>query len=300
MFSFEKFTVNKIAGSDSLRAVFAVLIAACLFGTSASARALADVEADSIAIAFIRLSIGALGLLLISLISDSPRGILKLLKNPLVWMMALGVAGYQYFFFVGTDVVGIALGTLVSLALAPFFVGLFAWLWRGRKPQGIWLISTLIAILGLLLLSVYAIDLSLPILGVLAAVMASIAYATYTVIASETSEQVSPLGLLSVSFALAALILLPFSFNRLTFLQNSNGLFLSLWLGVVATSVAYAFFAYGLRRLQAGVIATLNLGEPLVASVLGVVVVGEQLGALAIIGCILITLALAILGWSQK
>ena len=67
MFSSERSKLTKSTAPKSLRAVFAVLIAACLFGTSASARALAEIEVDSIAIAFIRLFIGAVGLFFISL-----------------------------------------------------------------------------------------------------------------------------------------------------------------------------------------------------------------------------------------
>jgi DME family drug/metabolite transporter len=52
----------------------------------------------------------------------------------------------------------------------------------------------------------------------------------------------------------------------------------------------------GLRVLQPGHIATLNLFEPAVATVLGVVVLHEELGALGWVGCLLVLVALALLG----
>jgi len=287
-------------GSNSLRAVFAVLIAACLFGTSASARAIADIQIDSIAVACVRLLIGSIGLLCLSYVFERSGQIFALFRNPMVWLMAIGVAGYQYFFFVGTDLAGIALGTLVSLALAPFFVGLFAWRWKGRKPERVWYMSTATAITGLACLSFYALDTSLPMTGLFAALIASLSYATYTVIGSESSKSSPPIALLAVSFAIAALFLLPFSFHSFDFLTSPRGALLSMWLGVVATAIAYAFFAYGLPRIQAGVIATLNLAEPLVATILGVVIIGEQLGLLAIIGCVLIAVALSQLALSHR
>lgn len=214
--------------------------------------------------------------------------------------MAIGVAGYQYFFFVGTDIAGIALGTLVSLALAPFFAGLLAWVWKGVKPQKRWYTSTLMAVSGLVCLSFYALESTIPLAGVVASFVASIAYATYTVLGSEESKGTSPLALLAVSFLLASLFLLPISIDGLSSLFTLEGVLLSIWLGFGATTLAYAFFAYGLSRLQAGVIATLNLAEPVVASILGVVVIGEQLSALAILGCALIVGALTQLALSQE
>ena len=287
-------------GNKSLRAVFAVLIAASLFGTSASARAIADVQVDSIALACIRLLIGSLGLLWLSRMFQQSSQVLTLFRNPMVWLMALGVAGYQYLFFVGTDLAGIALGTLVSLALAPFFAGLLAWRWKGIKPARVWYFSTVTAVIGLTCVSLYALDVALPITGLVASLVASMAYATYTVIGSETSKSFSPIALLAVSFTIAALLLLPFSLTSFGFLASPRGALLSLWLGLVATAIAYAFFAYGLPRLQAGVIATLNLAEPLVATILGVVIIGEQLGALAVIGCVMIAVALAQLALSHR
>lgn len=287
-------------GSKSLRAVLAVLIAASLFGTTASARVIADVHVDSIALACIRLLIGSLGLLWLSWMFKQSGQVLTLFRNPMVWLMALGVAGYQYLFFVGTDLAGIALGTLVSLALAPFFAGLLAWRWKGIQPARVWYLSTVTAVIGLTCLSVYALDVALPITGLIASLVASMAYATYTVIGSETSKSFPPIALLAVSFMIASLLLLPFSLTRFGFLASPRGALLSLWLGLVATAISYAFFAYGLPRLQAGVIATLNLAEPLVATILGVVIIGEQLGVLAVIGCSMIAVALFQLAMSHR
>lgn len=300
MFSFERSKLTKSTAPKSIRAIFAVLIAACLFGTSASARALAEIEVDSIAIAFIRLFIGAVGLLFISLYFEDSRTVLRMVRLPVVWAMSIGIASYQYFFFVGTDLVGVALGTLISLALAPFFAGILGWMWKGSKPGVVWFLSTVTAVIGLTLISFYALNSSIPIGGVIAALLASLAYASYTVLGSESAEKTSAIGLLAVAFALASLILLPFSITRLSFLSTSDGLLLSFWLGVIATALAYAFFAYGLPRLKAGVIATLNLAEPLVATILGVVILGEQLGALAVVGCVLIAIALSQLALSHR
>jgi DME family drug/metabolite transporter len=293
--------MNKTRTNKSTRAVIAVLVAATLFGTSATARELSNVTTDSDAIAFVRLFIGSIGLLLFAGYTNGFKSILTLFHNPWVWVMALGVSGYPYFFFVGTDISGVAFGTLISLALAPFFTGLFVWLWKKRVPRRIWILSTAISVLGLLCLSYYALESSISLSGVLASLLASIGYAIYTVVGSETTNvQISAVSLLAVSFFIASLVFVPFTYNKLSFLSTSSGLLLSVWLGLLATALAYVFFAYGLEHLRAGEIATLNLAEPLVAALLGILVLGETLGTLGLLGCGLITAGLAILAWSER
>ena len=56
--------------------------------------------------------------------------------------------------------------------------------------------------------------------------------------------------------------------------------------------VAYVLFGRGLRVLPAGPVATLFLAEPLVATILGVVVLGETLAPAAIAGALLVVIGL--------
>ena len=58
------------------------------------------------------------------------------------------------------------------------------------------------------------------------------------------------------------------------------------WLGLVATAASYLLFARGLTRLAAATVATLNLAEPLVAAILGLLVLGERPGAQAAVGAL--------------
>ena len=61
---------------------------------------------------------------------------------------------------------------------------------------------------------------------------------------------------------------------------------MALWLGLATISIAYVLFTWGLGGLTAATAATLTLGEPLTASILGIVVLGERLSALAIVGLV--------------
>lgn len=279
------------------KAVLATLFAALLFATSATSRTLSGVDASSITIATVRLVVGSLGLLVFAKFSIADFSMTRLLKKKIIWIMGFGVAGYQAFFFIGTGLTGVAIGTLSSLALAPLMAGLLSWVWHGIKPSAAWLISTLIALVGLVVLSWSGLeDSNINLLGVVASLLAGAAYAIYTVVGVNLSQSgESATSVLAVSFSIGAFVLLIVSGANFAELANTNGILLTLWLGFVATSFAYVLFGIGISKLSAGTVATLNLAEPLAASFLGFVVLHESISALSAVGCALIAASLAFL-----
>jgi drug/metabolite transporter, DME family len=72
---------------------------------------------------------------------------------------------------------------------------------------------------------------------------------------------------------------------------------MAVYLGAIPTALAYVLFARGLRSLTPGETATLTLAEPLTATGLGILALGERPGALAAVGAGLVLaglLALAV------
>lgn len=65
-----------------------------------------------------------------------------------------------------------------------------------------------------------------------------------------------------------------------------------LHLGLVTTAIAYLLFARGLDRLPAAVAVSLSLAEPLVATLLGVLLLGERPGSRGVPGMLALALAL--------
>lgn len=272
-------------------------MAALLFASSATSRELSGVEGSSIAIATVRLSIGAIGLLLFAKLFAKDFSIRNLLKKKVIWLMGIGVASYQAFFFIGTGLTGVAIGTLSSLALAPLMAGLLGWFWQGNQPTSIWWRSTLIAVAGLIVLSWSGLqDENVNVVGVLAAVCAGAAYAVFTVVGVKLSQNGdSAISVLAVSFSIGALALLIVGGSQVGEILHGNGIWLALWLGLVATTFAYVLFGIGISNLSAGTVATLNLAEPLAATFLGLVVLKETISVLSAVGCILIAVSLWIL-----
>jgi DME family drug/metabolite transporter len=67
-----------------------------------------------------------------------------------------------------------------------------------------------------------------------------------------------------------------------------RGLLIVLYLGIVATALAYMLFTRGVSRIPAATTATLSLAEPLTASLLATLVLGEPFGAARAFGALLL------------
>lgn len=282
-----------------LGAAVAVLGAAALFGTTGTVRQLLVPDAPGAGVAAMRLLVGAAGLVVYVLWRRRGADLVGLWRRPVVWVMGAAVAGYQALFFLGTARTGVAVGTLISLAIAPFLAGLLGWALREGAPGWAWVASTTIAVLGVGLLVSGSLSSGDPV-GMAFAAGAGACYAAYTVLGVRLArDDHAPSSVLAASFAIGAVLLLPAAASS-TWWVSMEGIVAVLWLGLATTTGGYLLFGLGLRALQPGHIATLNLFEPAVATLLGVVVLGEVIGFAGWIGCLLIVCALALLGIAES
>jgi len=293
-------------------AVLAVLAAALCFGTTGTAQALADADASPLSVGAARLAIGGgiLGLLgwwhgakrrRISRDSANTPAALNPRGNlALVVIGALGVFAYQPAFFLGTSLSGVALGTVVGIGSAPVFTGLFESVIRRRPPTRRWCVTTALALIGVFLVSgVVSTDALAEVqpLGIWAALAAGACYATYTLASKRLLERGwGPTETMGALFGVAGIVSIPVLLALgAQWLATPNGLALALWLGIVTVALAYVLFGAGLHRLTATTVATLTLAEPLTATLLGIFVLGERLAPSAVLGLLLLGVALVLL-----
>jgi len=78
------------------------------------------------------------------------------------------------------------------------------------------------------------------------------------------------------------------------------GWLLILYLGLVPTALAYALYLRGLRSVPATVSAIITLLEPLGSTVLAVLLLGERLTALGLLGAALLLASMALLYRGQS
>jgi drug/metabolite transporter, DME family len=132
--------------------------------------------------------------------------------------------------------------------------------------------------------------------GVLLAFLAGLAYALYVLTAKATLRRSAPLPTTALTFASGAVLLTPaLLWTSEPASQLARGWPWLLYLGAVATAGAYAIYTVGLRRVPASVAGVTTLLEPLTATILGVALFGERLGAAGAVGAVLMVVALGLL-----
>lgn len=288
-----------------MRAILAVLAAAICFGTTGTSRALAEVDASSPAIGAARILVGGGLLGIIALIRHQRRNPSPSIQTgplpdgALLTIGALGVLAYQPTFFLGTQLNGVAVGTVLALGSAPLCVGLLDGLLHRRLPSRRWMAATVLAIIGVALVSGLGGGplTTLTPLGLAASIGAGASYAIYTLASKELlAHHWDATDAMGAVFGAAAVLSIPvLLFTGATWLATPNGAALALWLGVITTTVAYLLFGWGLARLNATTVSTLTLAEPLSATVLGIFVLGEQLTATTLLGMVTIAAGLTLL-----
>jgi DME family drug/metabolite transporter len=296
--------------------VLAVLAAALLFGTTGTSMALGPDDTTPLSVGAVRLVIGGTGLAAIAFVlarrharhtaRPAPRPGIR----PVALMVLTGfcLALYQPLFFLGTERNGVAVGTVVALGSAPILAGLLEWMLTRRVPSTTWMLATALATVGVVLLGFGGEAATTgggggtdPV-GLLASVGAG---ATFAVIANtqrrlldEGWDPFTVVGAMGASSAVISALVLPFV--ELGWLATAPGLVMALWMGLATISIAYVMFTWGLGGLTAATAATLTLGEPLTASILGIVVLEERLSVLAIIGLVVLAIGLAMLAWGSR
>jgi len=194
----------------------------------------------------------------------------------------------------------------VALGSAPVLTGLLDWALRRRFPGALWLVATLVATIGVVLISgvigAGGTDAPISIPGLLASTGAGASYAVYTLASKALLERGwTASGTMGSVFGLAAVFSIPLLLTTDTrWLVTGPGLALALWLGVVTTTAAYLLFGWGLARLPASTVSTLTLTEPLTATLLGTLVLGETLTAMAAAGLAVLALGLVVLAAPRR
>ncbi|MEO6350519.1 MAG: EamA family transporter [Candidatus Limnocylindrales bacterium] len=286
--------------AQARRGVLAALASAVLFGTTGTAASFVPASAGPVAIGAARVVIGGFGLLLaLPFLGGRRAQAIRLWRTRLGLAAGLATALYQLAFFAGVSLVGVALGTLVTIGSAPIIVGLLSWVALGERPTIGWWTSTAICLTGLALLTFDGSGQEGVVIGGLVfALVSAVAYAAYTVASKQIMRGgVGSTEAMASAFGLGAVVLVPvLIFSGAAWLATPEGLVVALWLGLITTAIAYVLFGRGLRELPAGPVTTLVLAEPLVATLLGVGLLGETLGTLGVVGLMLVASGLALQG----
>ena len=285
--------------SSAVRGLALIGLAAISWGTTGSVTAVLveRAGAGALVIAAVRMAVAAVLLLLLARAS----GPLRVARGDRWRCAALGacMAAFQACYFKAVTMTGIAIAALIAICSAPLIIAVLAAATLGERVTARVAVALGLGVMGTALLIVgprTTADLSPRFLaGVALAFAAALAYALYVVLAKATLARTPPLPLAGVTFTVAALALAPALGRPGVGQQIALGWPWLLYLGAVTTAAAYAIYTIGLRHVTASVAGVASLMEPLTATLLGVWLFGERLGAAGVVGALLLSAALGLL-----
>lgn len=288
-------------------AVWALVVSCVLWGTTGTAASFFPETVSPLAIGASTMTIGGALLALVN-----RRDALRVLRDRAVrpWLLAAaaGMVAYPLAFYASMDLAGVAIGNVVSLGSGPLFAAVLEWRVQRRRLSGRWMLSAGIAIAGMALLvsgghgSGSPVDAAGIPAGVGLGLVAGAGYALFTfasglVIRAGHSGR----GVMGAAFGLAAL---PLAAVLLVLggplLASGASIGIALYLAIGPMFLAYLFFAVGVRVLPSSSVTVITLLEPLVATLLAVLVVGERLEAVGWLGLALILLGVTVLSSARR
>ena len=280
-----------------MRARALVLFSGVCFATTGTAQGLGPDSASSLGIAAMRLIVGAIALALFSWAmagnaDELPR---RHLPQVLWWIAGAAMALYGATFFAAVRSTGVAIGTVVALGSAPIITGVLAYMFSRVTPTRKWILSTAGGIVGITLIVLTGSSSKVNTFGIVLALLAGLGYAIFAL----ASKYIMSSGIraelaMARVFLIGAFLMSPvLLFTDNSWLFSRGGVTVVLWLGVVTVAIGYVAYSTGLRSLQASEATTLTLIEPVVATLLGALVLTERPSQLAWGGVMLVLLSLS-------
>jgi DME family drug/metabolite transporter len=219
---------------------------------------------------------------------------LRVERRDLALLLPLGLVGIGtfyllYFYTVRESTIGTAAILLYS---APAFVVVLAWLFL-REPFNAAKVFALVLTVGGIFLVAGAYDpanLEVSSKVLITGLLSGLTYGLYAIFGRPLAGHLSPAVILSYALAFGSALLVVAALPTLGTLAGlpASSYALLLMLAVVHTTLAFALYTFGIRHLGAGRAAIVATVEPVVAGILGVTLLSEELTALKVLGSLLV------------
>jgi DME family drug/metabolite transporter len=282
------FTRDRILGAS------AVVAAASLWGTLGYFAKILYAQGVSFeSLVAGRASVGWLAVLAFVLATGGARR-LRVARRDLVFLVPLGAVGIGafyllYFYTVRESTVGTAAILLYS---APAFVVVLAWLFLREPLNAPKVLALLLTICGIsLVVGAYdTANLEVSTTVLITGLLSGLTYGLYAIFGRPVAGHLSPPVILSYALAFGSALLVVAALPTLDTLAGlpATSYLILLMLSVVHTTLAFALYTFGIRHLGAGRAAIVATIEPVVAGVLGITLLGEELTVLKVLGALLV------------
>ena len=284
--------------------IVCVLLSGCLWGTMGFfRRRMGDMGLSSLDIVMLRCGISAL-LFAITILFSDPASIRIRLQD--VWcFIGSGLCSLLFFsacYFQAMTVMSLSAAAIL-LYTAPCFVMLLSAILFREKITGEKLLAMVLAFAGCCLVSgIVGSDMRITFAGFLYGLGSGIGYALYSVfgkLAMARGYRSNTINFWSCLLA-AAGAGIGWGFRQpLSVLGASPGnCIFTVAAAIVTTYLPYLLYTYGLSGIEAGRASVMASVEPVVATIVGLLVFGEKLTGWSVLGIVLVLAAVVLLNGS--
>lgn len=184
--------------------------------------------------------------------------------------------------------------TSIVFAVFPFFVLIFSKIFiKGQTIYASQIVGILIGFSGIILIFSDSLkfELSNSVLGIAAVLLSSAIQGAISVYVKIKGEQYHPLGMNLFPLIIAGLSMLIAAFifeSPSTWKFNFAGIGSIVYLALFGTVVAFSVYYWLIKRINVILLSLITLITPIIAVMLGVIFLGEELSRQAIAGSILV------------
>lgn len=291
--------------------IVCVLIASFLWGTTGTAATFAP-EVGPMAIGAVAMGVGGLLQALLAL-RALKRDYSKLQQQWLLVLFgAVSVAVYPLAFYSSMYLAGVTVGTVVTIGSAPLFSALIEWVIDRKTLSKQWIFGAALGLSGIVLLCFFgggdhqtasvAFSAGATAAGVLLGLVGGLTYALYAWAAHRLMcKGISSKAAMGSIFGAGGLLLMPvLLLTGGALLTSWNNALVGAYMAVIPMFTGYVLFGYALARISVSTATTITLTEPVIAALLAVVIVGENLSPLGWLGALLVISCLVILSAPKK
>ncbi|MGM0896407.1 MAG: DMT family transporter [Bacillota bacterium] len=275
-----------------------IILAAIFWGvTGGLADILLNKGWDPLVISFYR---GAIGLVcFVGWFAISRKGE-KIFSAPLIlWSIVagIGVAGNFTFYFLSIESTSVPIAATLMYT-APLFVMLASFLLRIERSTWFKWICIFSVLAGIVLLT-EAYDTgssAVNLVGVATGLAAGLSYALFIFGFKNAAEAGKPQTVLALAFLAFSIVLSFFvNFEEAASVLTSGDIGWFIAIGILGAGLSFALYTIGIKRTAPSTAAIIAMVEPVTAALFGIVLLGEELSIVQLVGMAVILLTITVL-----
>ena len=262
-------------------------------------RNLHDLGVSSLGMTFWRSVITAAAMIIVCLVKDKSLLIIKEPKD-IFYFIGTGICSIVFFnfcYFTSMQYLSLSAACVLLYTAPAMVVIMSAFIFKesvgARKVAAL-----IISFLGCVFMTGVLTGGQVTGKGILLGLGSGLGYALYTVIGAAALKKYRAFTLITYTFIISAIALIPVGIKG-GVPTGQTGVFIIL-MGLVSTLLPYILYTKGLEFLEAGKASIMAFFEPVMATVIGVVVFKEYLTFTNLLGIILIFVSIVLLNTKDK